>query len=542
MFRTGAGLALSLMLLLGPLPSVAAELGVLARPGPWPVADRLIVYRGRIWFSTAVKGVDHNSADIWSLDPASRKLRFERYLFSQDTGHPIVHQNLLYWPHEDMRIGLGAGIISVTNGQEWRDLVVSADDHMMHTHATAEWQGKLVAAMAGWNSVLAVSEDAGESWRPLVNDAPKTGSFHRYNDIAALGNRLFVRHWQTTGLSLAEYRNGRVMPVDGWPGNRYFSRFTPFAGALYTLVDDDSGKAELWRIDGQGPARIDVGSGDLDMRQLLSDGERLWIVARTENGGQLWSSADGAVFAAGDWFRGGLSHSAVAAAPGAIYVGGEGADGRSILWGPQSTAMMTPTTHPTLPEQRLEPDPDFDEAAASASLQRVLGDVESYRNHGRALREALQSAEAKRPPAGFFSSLLAARLPQQEIEIFGGRSSVSAADMAIWHILAAMARNGEGAIPLELLTAQWGRPTNRPQKWFDPLLVSIYAVQLTRQNDRATVNALIERLDNPGDPDWLRSQVTGTLKVITGETFAYDKAAWKNWWSSAQGSWPQEAS
>ncbi|MCR9138391.1 MAG: hypothetical protein NXI27_20490 [Alphaproteobacteria bacterium] len=537
MFRPLLGLSLLFLCVVGSFPSFAAKLQVLARPGPWPVADRLIVYRNKVWFSTAVKGVDHNSADIWSFDPSTRKLHFERYLFSQDTGHPVVHGGLLYWPHEDMRIGLGAGIVSVTNGQDWRDLAIPSGDHMMHTHAIAEWKGDLVAAMAGWNSVLALSQDAGRRWRPLVNDAPKSGAFHRYNDIAALGDRLFVRHWQTTGLSLAEYRDGKVVPVEGWPDNSSFSGFTRFGEALYVLLDREGRKTELWRIDGEGPARVDVEPADLTMRQLVSDNDRLWIVAGTNDGGQLWSSADSSVFTPGDRFHGGISHSAVAVAPGSIYVAGEGIDGRSILWGPPAQAITKPASPPPLPQQAAEPETNFDAVVEKERIARILENVESYQSHGRPLREALQAALEEGPGLGFFTSLLAVPAPQQEIEIFGGRTTVSAPEMAKWHILAAMARNGEKSVPTGYLSAAWSRPSNRPQKWFDPLLISIYAIQVTGQDDRATVNALIDRLDQPTDPDWLTSQVTGTLTAITGKPFAYDSAAWKAWWISAKSAW-----
>ncbi len=71
-------IALALLLSASAVAAKAEELAVLARIGPWPVADQLIAYQGKIWFSTSVKGVDHNSADLWSFDPASRTTRFER--------------------------------------------------------------------------------------------------------------------------------------------------------------------------------------------------------------------------------------------------------------------------------------------------------------------------------------------------------------------------------------------------------------------------------------------------------------------------------
>jgi hypothetical protein len=105
-----------------------------------------------------------------------------------------------------------------------------------------------------------------------------------------------------------------------------------------------------------------------------------------------------------------------------------------------------------------------------------------------------------------------------------------------------MARNRDATVPVQILAAEWNREPNRPQKWFDALLIGLHAVQLSGQNDRATVDALIGRLDNALDPDWLSSQVTGTLSAITGKPFAYDKQAWKAWWDSARDTWPADAS
>ena len=92
------------------------ELDIIAQVGPWPVASRLIGYRGKLWFANSVKGRNHNSADIWSFDPQSRKIRYERHLYSQDAGHPLVYKGLLYWPFEDALQSTGEGVIEVTDG------------------------------------------------------------------------------------------------------------------------------------------------------------------------------------------------------------------------------------------------------------------------------------------------------------------------------------------------------------------------------------------------------------------------------------------
>ncbi|MEM9107741.1 MAG: hypothetical protein AAGC96_19035 [Pseudomonadota bacterium] len=520
----------------------AAELAVLAQPGPWPVADHLIAYRGQIWFSTAVKGVDHNSADVWRFDPETQTASFERYLFSQDTGRPAVHEGLLFWPHEDMRVGLGAGVTSVTNGTEWRDLFVPSTDHMMHTHALVPWRGGLVAAMAGWNSVLARSDDAGQSWQILANDPPQSGSFHRYNDVAVLGDRLFVRHWQNTGLTLAEYRDGQVVPVEDWAQGHYFTALTPFAGALYALVDDQDGARQLWRIADDGPRRVETAPKDLNANFLFHDGETLWAMVRDKDGGQLWSSKDGSTFVAGDRVRGGVPTSAAALGPGRIYIGGAGIDGKAILWGPTDGTPVVQGEAAALPDQGNLVEWPFDVEADRARLLAALGDVKNYQGHGRPLRDLLSEVTVSKPPPGFLASLLQADMPAGEVEVFGGRFSVAARDIATWHILAAMARVGDPTVPVAVLSADWTREANRPQKWFDALLIGLHAVQLSGQNDRPTVEALIGRLDRPNDPDWLLSQVTGTLSAVTGMPFAYDKTAWKEWWESAQKTWPSDAS
>ncbi len=514
----------------------AQELSVLARVGPWPVADQLVAYRGRIWFSTSVKGVDHNSADIWSFDPATGATRFERFLFSQDAGHPIVHRGLLYWPHEDMRIGLGTGVVSVTDGEDWRELFVPVGDHMMHTHAAAEWRGELVVAMAGWNAALAASANAGASWRVLANDPPAKGSFHRYNDLAVLGDRLFVRHWSRDGPTLKEFRDGLLIPAPGWPQSRFFSRFTRHDGALYALVDSDDGATELWRI-GEGPAeRLSPASRRIAMRLLVSDGEALWIVGRAGADGRLWKSTDGRQFQAAGRFHGGIAYSAAALAPGKIYIGGEGRDGRAIVWGPLSLSKRPVGAAGSLPETGIRPDPDFDTERNRAFLLSELQDARNYKSHGLSIRQAIVRVLADRPPSGFFASLLDAPMPSKRIDVFGGQFAVQAHDIGRWHLIAAMARNRDPTVPVDLLKAPWERRSNRPQKWFDPLLIALHAVQLSGQGDRKTIDALIARLDRD-DPDWLQSQVVGTLAAVTDERFGYDAEAWKDWWASVRAGW-----
>ena len=54
-------------------PAPADDLETLAEVGPWPAVTGLIGYNGRLWFANAVRYPDHNSADVYSLDPARRR-------------------------------------------------------------------------------------------------------------------------------------------------------------------------------------------------------------------------------------------------------------------------------------------------------------------------------------------------------------------------------------------------------------------------------------------------------------------------------------
>ncbi len=514
----------------------AEELAIIARPGNWPVADRLIPFQNRIWFATAVKGVDHNSADIWSFDPASDELRFEHFLFSQDAGHPAVHDSLLYWPHEDMRIGLGMGAVSVTNGRDWQNLFLPSNSYMMHTHAVTSWNDRLVAAMAGWNSVLAASSDGGKSWQQLIDAPPSTGSFHRYNNVVSLDERLFVRHWQDTGTTLKEFRDGELHPVKGWPRNRHFSQLTVFQNALYALVDSNENTTELWRLDSDGAQQTAHDPAAFNPQLLTTDGDALWAVTYQAGRGQLWSSTGGNRFTAHSTFTGGVPYSVAALAPGKIYVGGEGADGRAILWGPDSP-MPKPTAILVDLPKRAEHAPWTDEFRTRAQRLRVLLGNEQTYGERNILRAELEDILQQNPPPDFFTPMLDVEAPKLTLGLFGGRLQVPAQDFARWHILGAMGRNGERNIPLELLEPDWNQPSNRPQKWFDPLLIAIEAIHLSGQNDRATIDALIRRLDKPQEPAWLQSQVTGTLAAVTGAGFAQDKAAWKAWWKNSKDEW-----
>jgi len=78
--------------------------------------DAIIGYGPRIWFANSKLFRNHNAADIYSYDPATGALRYERALFSQGAGRPLVAGGLLFWPFEDPRLAADRAEYSVTNG------------------------------------------------------------------------------------------------------------------------------------------------------------------------------------------------------------------------------------------------------------------------------------------------------------------------------------------------------------------------------------------------------------------------------------------
>ena len=122
--------------LAAPAVRAAEPLVRLAGDFRWPHVSSLVWYDGRLWFANGVKYVNHNSADIWSYEPASRRLRYERHLFSQDAGDPAVHPGLLYWPFEDPRFSAGRGEFMATDGEDWRWGMLASPE-TFHVHAMA---------------------------------------------------------------------------------------------------------------------------------------------------------------------------------------------------------------------------------------------------------------------------------------------------------------------------------------------------------------------------------------------------------------------
>ena len=519
----------------GPAAGAAEEtLGIIARVGPWPHLSAVAGYGGRLWFVNSVKFRNHNSADVYSYDPATGQVRYQRHLFSQDAGRPLVAGGLLYWPFEDARASLGWGHYMVTDGRRWR-LGTLPTARIFHTHAMAEAGGRLVAATSAWRAGLQASDDNGGTWRQLYDHPTPKGRVSRIVELAALGRRVF-------GYVVGRREDGRperrllvlhgdaVAEVPGWPKDRPVLALAAWRGWVYGLVDAEGGTA-VWRTDGDRVEPVAPPRRAWNAIHLAAGAGGLWAVSAEARGGAVWHSSDG-----GDWRRryrlaGGQPREAIVYG-GAVYAVGSGDDGRGILWGPPSPAPAEPAPAPAWPPSP-EPAPvDWD--AAGADLDRALFEADAYESHGKRLREFVYVLARSGAPHGFFGGRLIGTLPEHTVSLIGGRVQVPASRLARWILLWGMSVGGDGGVPPSLVGEAWSAPANPSEKYFDAPPAAMWAAALAGKPDRPVIAALIARLRAPGDPLWLKGDAVGALTALTGQRLAYDFDAWYAWWTRTQ--------
>jgi hypothetical protein len=528
-----AGLVAVLAGLLFAAMAAAAEepLPILARVGPWPVVSELIGFRGRLWLVNSVKSVNHNSADLYSYDPKTAELSYERHLFSQDAGRPLVADGLLYWPFEDARASLGVGHFMVTDGERWR-LGTIPSAQIFHTHAMVASDRGLIAATSAWRAGLQLSLDRGRSWRQVYDHPTPERRVTRIVRLAALGDLTFG-YVIGNGQMRLLLDGARVTEVPGWPADQAIVGLSAFAGHLYGIVLEARGAA-VWRTDGKVSERVSPPRANWAVDDLAAGADSLWALAASGNGGAVWHSPDGVAWEVRYRLKGGRPYE-LAVHRGAVYVGGAGDDGRGVLWG----LPRPPGAAPALPRAGMPPWPatdttERDWTAAGRDLDRLLADPASYLPAGRPLRDLVLELALADPPAGFFSERLAWPFPTEDLSLIGGNVRVPAAKMARWILLWGMSLAGRGEVPLALLEEPWTAPPNPSEKYFEAPPAAMWTAALVGQDDPATIEALIGRLERKGDPLWLRGDALGALVAVTGQRFGYDAAAWRRWWQQAK--------
>ncbi len=509
----------------------AEPLTLLARPGPWSAVSGLIGYGGRLWFVNSVLFVNHNSADIYSYDPATGAVRNEAHLFSQGAGDPAVAGGLLYWPSEDPRSSTGRGEFMVTDGERWNWHLLP-EGQAFHVHAMLAHQGALYAATSAWRAGLQRSDDGGRTWRILYDHSQAPGTVSRFTTLAAQGDRVYagLTNWSRSGIKLFEVGRAGATPVAAWPEGLAVTALSAYRGWLYGVLHGEQDSI-LWRTDGDVSERIAAFDGGR-VRDLAATDDGLWAVSVRSGGGDLWSSPDGMAWTRRQSFEG-VEPTEVAVYGGHPYMGAIGPNQRGSLWGPAPPARPEPEAAPAplVAPGRVV---DDDAGAAFAVLDRALAAGEGFSRDGEGLRGAVRAVA--RYGGRAVGEALAARLaspgPDTPVKLFGGNVVVPAATMGRWYLLWGMAYTGHGRVPTELLTAPWRQPPNRGEKYMEPAPLAMWAAARLGQDDAATLGALVVTLGRRGDPTWLDGDRVGALTALTGQRFGYDLAAWRAWWMS----------
>lgn len=499
----------------------------LARAGPWPGISALIGYGDRLWFVNSVKFRDHNSADVYSYDPKTGAVRYERHLFSQDAGEPAVAGGLLYWPFEDARFSTRRGEYMVTNGHDWQWRMLP-HPRVLHLHAMFGQDKALYAATGGFNAALHRSEDGGATWDLMYEHRNPADSYSRLISLGALGGELYAGLYADNepGPKLVRLQSEKLVAVPGWPRGESADRLTPFRGRLYA-IHSSGREIKLWRTNGRRSEPV-RGFAGAELRALAAGPNALWAVSTRDGGGALWRTDDGDSWTAVQRFAGDEPVD-VAIYAGRVYVGAIGADGRGVLYGPASPAPAEPAVAmKDLPRQ--PPVPDTDLQPALQALDRALENLSEYEAGGGSLIQALEPFIAARSQAA--ADALARRLgriPRGGATLRLAGRQVPAADRADWQLLWAIARIGRGRIPPALLDKPFEEAPHRGEKYAEPAPAAAWAAGEMRQDDAATLEKLIARLDRRGDPPWLAGDMVGALTAITGCRFGYAVAAWRAW-------------
>jgi hypothetical protein len=535
----GLGFAILLSIHMAPRQGLAFEpLVPLAQPGPWSAVDAIIGYGPRVWFANSELFRNHNAADIYSYDPATGALHYERALFSQGAGRPLVAGRLLYWPFEDPRFSADRAEFAVTNGTDWAWRVLP-EGTAFHLHAMAALDGKLYAATSAWRAGLQVSADNGATWRVLYDHPTPEGQVSRITSLATFQGRLYAGLTQRRSLGprILTVTDDGVVPVPGWPDARAASGLTAYRGSFYAILQDDAGR-RLWRGSaGRAAPAAQVPSGR-PLRALAAGEGALWAITAGDGKGALWRSKYGRQWTKVQDFPD-AAPVALAVYEKTLYLGSIGPGGRGTLWGPRPPA-------PRRPPLLTRPSPGLPPAArrsvATEQHLAALDDLDmpatlSDRDwlNKKLMPPVWALARAGGPGVGAaLSARLAGAFPDRSLTFFGGQVEVRASSLARWYLLWALAQQEGGRVPIDLIAVPWDAPANRPEKYFHPAPAVAWAMAQLGQGDSEGLAALIARLNRPGDPDWLAGDIVGALTALTGQRFGHDYGAWRAWWARQQ--------
>jgi len=500
---------------------------ILSQPGPWSAVSRLVGYDGRVWFANSVKFLNHNSADLYSYDPSNGATRYEKHLFSQDLGKPIVYDNLLYWPYEDARSTTGGGEFSVTNGRDWvKNILTHAD--VFHVHAMVQLGTQLFAATSAWRAGLQRSTDGGRTWEVVYDHDTPEGRVSRITSVVEFDNTIYgglISNSQP-GSKLLRWTDETFEAVPEWPAGSATTALAVYDGFLYA-VNANARERSVWRSNGTMAEKVG-GLDDKSVHAFAVGNHELWAISAADNSGELLRSEDGKRWTVEQTFDDARPVDIIVIG-GRVYVGTIGPADRGALWGSAAlTDSEIAVGMPPLVVQSEELEIVADVAAELAdTLQTPFASFRDYRTRLVNLLRPL-ALSRKIDVGRVLSMQLSNDFPASSLPTFAHEIDIPSANR--WYLLWAIGLNGHGTVPVDMLRTHWTRLANRPEKYFEPLLGAIAAVGDIGQSDSATLGALIEHLSASDEPLWLKGDIVGALTSLSGNRFGYDFDAWRGWW------------
>lgn len=513
----------------------------------WPGVSQLIAYNDRLWFVNSQPYKDSNVADIYSISTDDLSPRYERSLFSQDTGNPVVYNGLLHWPFEDPRRSAGTGEYAVTDGSNWEWRIMQSGS-VMHVHAMNVCDNQLVAVTGSWTGQLHVLEPDNQ-WRVQYDYAAGEAPFSRLVNVGQFNERCVVaaaaRGKQEPKLFSLD--SAETDSVSGWPNSDRVDGLTIHQDNLFAFADTRDDRS-LYRFDGEQTHKISLPQAHRPTA-LHSDGEHLWLTTRhamTDGSrGQLWRLngknefdplAGLAQFPIsltryGEYIAIGTYDTAGAG----LWLYGHGLAGEPVDASSASGVVLSPSTEQgPLDQVKL--------ASLVEELATLIEDPRSTDDYARTLRRQLgRHPDLKTPEFGAaIVQLLKLPLDNSPVQMFG-RRTLTRRSLIHWYLINAMAISGHGRIDPAMINADLDSlkkkaDANAPKprqngKNFDPTIAAIVASGWLQQNDRETVDALMQRLNRESDIASVKADVIGALTAITQQRFAYDTDAWNQWWN-----------
>ena len=405
---------------------------------------------------------------------------------------------------------------------------------VMHVHAMSVCNDKLVAVTGAWTGQLHQQGDD-QRWQVAYDYPAGSASFSRLVSVTEFEDNCVVgasaRGNVDAKLFSVNDTQRNVLP--GWPTSDRVDSIVSHNGELFAFVDSGN-KRTLLQYDGVKTHSITLPVTH-HPRALYSDGSHLWLATRNYgdklNRGQLWRYTDEFTFDPVQTFE----HVPIALTnyKGAIAIGTyDGSGGSLWMYGEPDSSLSQLPPAKLLPA--LHESAELDESQVQSlydELFDLLMDPESTNDRARSIRQQLGAhPQLKAPEFGeAVTKLLSLSIDGEPTTMFNNQT-ISRQDLIRWYLLTALAINGHGRVDPSWFNSEEELKTPSSGKLFNPSIAAIIASGWLKQNDRTTIAALVQRLNNGSDPLWVKADVVGALTALTNQRLGYNIDAWNSWW------------